>query len=151
MAGFCRDSHKLSLARIFSVHSVSHIATRTWQYHTYLISSTSLLFLYIFMHPFSSFYRTNAQPFRIRERAEAYFYQGVFPATRKAYRTGLQKFNFFCTQVRRKAIPTSEITLLLFATYLAGQSLSLSTIQVYLSAVHNAHVAKGQYNHSRVN
>ena len=79
-------------------------------------------------------------------RAEAYFYQGVSPATRKAYRTGLRKFNSFCTQARRKAIPTSENTLLLFATYLADQNLSSSTIQVYLSAVRNAHVAKGHYN-----
>ena len=79
-------------------------------------------------------------------RAEAYFYQGVSLATRKAYRTDLQKFNLFCTQAKRKAILTSENTLLLFATYLAGQNLSSSTIQVYLSAVHNAHVAKGQYN-----
>ena len=78
-------------------------------------------------------------------RAEAYFHQGVSPATKKAYRMGLQKFNSFCTQARRKAIPASENTLLLFSTYLASQNLSSSTIQVYLSAVHNAHVAKGQY------
>ena len=100
----------------------------------------------LFCFPFPSFYRTNAQPFRIRgKRAKAYFYRGVSPATRKAYRTGLRKFNSFCTQARRKAIPTLENTLLLFTTYLASQNLSSSTIQVYLSAVRNAHVAKGQY------
>ena len=83
---------------------------------------------------------------KLGARAEAYFYQGVSPTTRKAYRTGLPKFNSFCTQARRKAIPTSENTLLLFITYLASQNLSSSTIQVYLSAIRNAHVAKGQYN-----
>ena len=85
-------------------------------------------------------------------RAEAYFYQGVSPATRKAYRTGLRNFNSFCNQARRKAIPTSENTLLccLLHTYLAGQNLSSSTIQVYLSAVHNAYIAKGQYDQFKI-
>lgn len=58
--------------------------------------------------------------------------------------TGLQKYSSFCTQARKKAIPSENI-LLLSITYLAGQNLSSSSIQVYLSAVCYAHIAKGQH------
>ena len=43
----------------------------------------------------------------------------------------------------RVALPTSEETLLLFASYLAKQGLAHTTIKVYLSAVRNLHVSAG--------
>ena len=42
--------------------------------------------------------------------------------------------------------PASEATLILFASYLATQNISYTTIKVYLSAVRNMHVSMGLHN-----
>ena len=59
----------------------------------------------------------------------------ISTATRKAYTAGLRKYTAFCSEMNRPPIPVCEDTLVLFVTYLAQQSLSYATIQVYLSAV----------------
>ena len=127
------------------VLSIIHSYSATHIFNKFHLSMCLAFFVFICTH-----FLPSIEPMlnlsELGARAEAYFHQGVSPATKKAYRTGLRKFNSFCTQARRKAIPASENTLLLFSTYLASQNLSSSTIQVYLSAVRNAHVAKGQYN-----
>ena len=51
----------------------------------------------------------------------------------------------FCAKLNARLTPTSETTLILFVSYLANKHCSISTIKVYLSAIRNAHVAKGQY------
>ena len=43
-------------------------------------------------------------------------------------------------------IPASEATLILFASYLATQNISYTTIKVYLSAVRHMHVSMGLHN-----
>jgi len=52
----------------------------------------------------------------------------------------------FCIEVGRRAIPTSEGTLILFVTHLATHNISLLTIKVYLSAVRYIHLCKGLHN-----
>ena len=77
--------------------------------------------------------------------AQTYFNLGISNATRKAYTASIRWFTTFCSQTKQQAVPASEETLLLFATYLAQQGLSYSTIQVYLSGVRYAHIAAGEY------
>jgi len=67
--------------------------------------------------------------------AQTYFSMGISTVTKKAYRSGLQKYVSFCSQINQPPIPVSEDILLLFVTHLAQQNLSYATIQVYLSAV----------------
>lgn len=80
--------------------------------------------------------------------ARTYFNLGISAATRRAYTASLQKYITFCYQTRQQAVPATEETLLLFATHLAQQGLSHSTIQVYLSAVRYFHIAAGEYSTS---
>ena len=63
----------------------------------------------------------------------------------RSYQAGQKRYLFFCSAARRPAIPTSEETLMMFASYLAKGGLSHQTIKVYLSAVRNLHVTKGQH------
>ena len=73
--------------------------------------------------------------------AQVYFNLGISAATRKAYAAGLHKYITFCKEINQQPIPfCEEDTLLLFATHLAQQKLSYSTIQVYLSAVRYSHI-----------
>ena len=51
----------------------------------------------------------------------------------------------FCLQAHLPTIPTSERTLLLFATHLAKLNLSYPTIKVYMAAVGSAHVTFGHH------
>jgi len=61
--------------------------------------------------------------------ARTYFNLGISAATKRAYTTSLRKYTTFCSQTKQQAIPASEEMLLLFATHLAQQGLSHSTIQ----------------------
>jgi len=74
-----------------------------------------------------------------------YFQLGLSPSTRKAYQSGFRIYKEFCAKLNARVTPTSEITLILFVSHLANQHCSFSTIKVYLSAIRNAHVAKGQH------
>ena len=44
-------------------------------------------------------------------------------------------------------MPTTETTLILFATYLASERITYATIKVYLAAIHNTHVSAGLHSH----
>ena len=83
--------------------------------------------------------------FTSQQQRHTYFNLGISNATRKAYTASIRWFTTFCSQTKQPAVPASEETLLLFATYLAQQGLSCSTIQVYLSGVRYAHIAAGEY------
>ena len=77
--------------------------------------------------------------------AQFYFDQGISAATKKAYKTGWNKYLVFCDQCKQQAIPASEDTLVLFVTHLANQQLSHATIQVYISVVHYLHIVNKEY------
>ena len=74
-----------------------------------------------------------------------YYFSGLSPATRGCYKAGLKKYMEFCLQAHLPTIPTSERTLLLFATHLANLNLSYPTIKVYMAAVRSAHVTLGHH------
>ena len=78
----------------------------------------------------------------LRRLSQQYYLSGLSPSTRKAYQVGFHAYKAFCTNTNRQKIPTSEF---LFATYLADQSCSSSTIKVYLAAIRNAHKAQGEH------
>ena len=44
-------------------------------------------------------------------------------------------------------MPTTETTLILFATYLASERITFATIKVYLAAIRNTHVSEGLHSH----
>ena len=44
-------------------------------------------------------------------------------------------------------MPTTETTLILFATYLALERITYATIKVYLAAIRNTHVSAGLHSH----
>jgi len=102
------------------------------------------------LYYYCTYYKKNYTPialqvssptlFQLSAAAQAYFSMGISAATKKAYRSGLQKYVALCSQTNQPPIPVSEDTLLLFVTHLAQQNLSYATIQVYLSAVQYSHI-----------
>ena len=74
---------------------------------------------------------------------QLYYQRGLTQSTQKTYQAGHKRYFSFCSMAARVTLPTSEETLLLFASYLAKQGLAHTTIKVYLSAVRNLHVSAG--------
>ena len=62
------------------------------------------------------------------------------------YAAGQQRFTSFCDATKIPPLPASEATLILFATHLATQNISHSTIKVYLLAVRHMHISVGLHN-----
>ena len=56
--------------------------------------------------------------------SQFYFDLGISDTTRKTYKTGLNKYQTFCSQFKQSAVPTTEETLVLLITHLAKQQLS---------------------------
>ena len=71
--------------------------------------------------------------------------QATSKGTQRSYHSGIQQYNLFCSQSSLPSIPTSEKTLLLFATHLAMRHLSSATIKVYMAAVRHAHITAGHH------
>ena len=80
-------------------------------------------------------------------KAQEFYSNGLAITTRNTYSAGQLRFSTFCNM--KKIIPptqASEATLMLFASYLATQNISYTTIKVYLSAVQHMHVSLGLHN-----
>ena len=71
------------------------------------------------------------------------FKDGLAPSTTQTYSARQQKFHHFCKSIRHLPVPTTENTLILFATYLAASSMSHTTIRVYLATIRQLHVSAG--------
>ena len=76
---------------------------------------------------------------------ERLYSQATAKGTQRSYRSGIRQYNLFCSQFSLPSIPTSERTLLLFATHLATRHLSSATIKVYMAAVRHAHITAGHH------
>ena len=59
--------------------------------------------------------------------------------TWRSYSSGIKHYIKFCNLANKLALPTTESTLFLFATYLASLNLSHPTIKVYLRSLYIAH------------
>ena len=76
---------------------------------------------------------------------QEYFANGAARSTWRTYAVGQRRYLSFCAAARRQAVPTTETSLMLFATDLATSGLAYTSIKVYLSAVCPLHVTKGKH------
>ena len=79
----------------------------------------------------------------LHRKADQFIAGGLAPSTIATYSAGQKKYIHFCTTHQVTPLPSSETTLILFASYLATTNISHTTIKVYLSAVHHMHVVAG--------
>ena len=71
--------------------------------------------------------------------------QGLSPSTSRAYTTGQRLFFQFCLQSRIDPLPTTEWSLMLFATWLVSfRRLAPSSVSVYLAAVRSLESWRGR-------
>ena len=76
---------------------------------------------------------------------QEYFANGAARSTWRTYAVGQRRYLSFCAAARRQAVPTTETSLMLFATHLATSGLAYTSIKVYLAAVRHLHVTKGKH------
>ena len=76
-------------------------------------------------------------------KAQEFYNSGLATTTRSTYSAGQQRYTTFCREVAVPPMPASEAMLILFVSYLATQSITHTTIKVYLSAVRHMHVLAG--------
>lgn len=69
------------------------------------------------------------------------FSAGIATTTRKAYNSGVNRYNRFCILYNLSPFPTSECGLCYFVAYLFQEGLAAITIKGYLSAVRHAQIA----------
>ena len=76
---------------------------------------------------------------------QEYFANGAARSTWRTYAVGQRRYLRVCAAARRQAVPTTETSLMLFATHLATSGLAYTSIKVYLAAVRHLHVTKGKH------
>ena len=79
----------------------------------------------------------------LHHKAAEFLRNGLAANTRSTYIAGQHRYQNFCRAIKATSLPTSEQTLLLFATHLAESNISYSTIKVYMSAIRHMHVTEG--------
>ena len=79
----------------------------------------------------------------LHRKADQFIAGGSTPSTIATYSAGRKKYIQFYTTHQATPLPSSETTLILFASYLATTNISHTIIKVYLSAVRHMHVAAG--------
>jgi len=78
----------------------------------------------------------------LHHKAAEFLRNGLAVNTRSTYIAGQSRYQNFCWAINATSIPTSEQTLLLFATHLADSNITYSTIKVYMSAIRHMHVTE---------
>ena len=68
----------------------------------------------------------------LRFKAEEFYTNGLAASTKNTYSAGQLQFNTFCKELKLSALPVTEVTLILFASYLAAHSISHTTIKVLI-------------------
>ena len=69
----------------------------------------------------------------------------IAASTLSTYLAGQIRFTNFCKELKVTALPATEATLILFATYLATINISHTTIKVYLAGVRHMHGSVGLF------
>lgn len=72
---------------------------------------------------------------------EYYFRHSLAPSTRRSYTSAQTRYLKFCSQFSLPPLPLQECHLCRFATFLAQDSISHSTIKCYLSALRRLQIA----------
>jgi len=80
-------------------------------------------------------------------QAQHYYSNSLAISTRSTYAAVQLRFQSFCCTIKATCTPTSEATLILFATHLASKRILHATIKVYLVAIRNTHVSAGLHLH----
>ena len=83
----------------------------------------------------------------LHQQAQYYYANSLAINTQSTYSAGQLRFQSFCHSIKATYMPTSEPTLILFATYLASEGITHATIKVYLAAIRNSHVSAGLHSH----
>jgi len=86
---------------------------------------------------------------KLLNKAQNLFHHGLAknPAGTPMGAAWRRRYVNFCKMAKIKSIPTSECTLILFATHLASHSIPQGTIKVYISAIRYMHIRKGPHDH----
>jgi len=71
------------------------------------------------------------------------FTSGLAESTRRAYRSGSDRYGRFCQQAGLTPYPTSEDTLLLFIAHLHQSHLAHGTVKSYLAAIRYEQIRRG--------
>ncbi|MGH7747320.1 MAG: site-specific integrase, partial [Candidatus Dormibacteria bacterium] len=79
----------------------------------------------------------------LEEAARGYAAAAKAPNTVRAYRSDLRDFEEWCADHRRRSLPASPATVVLYVTALAEAGARASTIQRRLSALSQAHQLSG--------
>ena len=85
------------------------------------------------------------EPSFLYSKAQEFYVNGLAASTLSTYSAGQIRFTNFCRQLKVTPVPSTEDTLILFATYLATINISHTTIKVYLAAVRHMHVSAGLF------
>ena len=80
-------------------------------------------------------------------QTQFYYDNSLAISTRSTYSARQLRFQSFCQLIKATCMPTTETTLILFATYLASERITYATIKVYLVAIRNTHVSAGLHSH----
>ena len=78
-------------------------------------------------------------------KAQEFYANGLAASTLRTYSAGQIRFTNFCNELKVTALPATEATLILFATYLATINISHATIKVHLAGVRHMHVSAGLF------
>ena len=85
------------------------------------------------------------EPSFLYTKAQEFYANGLAASTLNTYSTGQIRFINFCRQLKVATVPSTEDTLILFATVLASINISHTTIKVYLAAIRHMYVSAGLY------
>ena len=71
----------------------------------------------------------------LEQQLDRFLQEGFSAATRKVYRSGINRYLAFASEFQLPATPITHENLALFVAFLGAQNLSVSTIESYLSAL----------------
>ncbi len=74
---------------------------------------------------------------------EELFQNGIAPATKRLYGTGVRRYRRFCEAYNRRSLPARERSMCLFVAHLTREGLLHGTVKSYLSTVRNWQVEAG--------
>ena len=80
-------------------------------------------------------------------QTQYYYANSLVINIQSTYSAGQLRFHSFCHSIKATCMPTSEPTLILFATYLASERITYATIKVYMAAIRNTHVSAGLHSY----
>lgn len=75
--------------------------------------------------------------------ANKLFTAGLASSTRRAYRSGTERYLSFCASANRAPFPASEEVLILFVSQLHRDKLAPGTIKTYIAAIRYEQISRG--------